>query len=260
MPHSAMMAKKVLLTGSNGTVAPVLAAELRSRGWEVAGWDRRAVRPEDAAAVTQHLRTLNPEAVVHCALGDPAWAETMARFCAEEGRKFLFTGSVSVFGPHQTGPFDVGIMPEPTDDYGRYKLECERRVREANAEAIVVRLGWQIGRQPGGNHMVDYLARRQAEDGFIAASTRWFQACSFLEDSVRGLAEVLENFPSGLYHLDGNPGWSFFEIVTALRRALGRSWEVRASDDVALNNLMHDSMLKISSIDRRLGAFNVCRR
>ena len=50
------------------------------------------------------------------------------------------------------------------------------------------------------------------------------------------------------------------EIVTALQRALGCSWEVRASDDVALNNLMRDRMLKVASIDRSLGAFSVYRR
>jgi dTDP-4-dehydrorhamnose reductase len=247
---------RILLTGMNGTVAPVLAAELRSRGHEAIAWDRTAVPPADEKAVADCIRRSGAEALVHCGMGDPRWAEHMADCCDHLGVAFLYTGSVSVYGPHQVGPFGVERSPEPTDDYGRYKLQCERRVLAAHARAQVVRLGWQIALRPGGNQMVEHFMRRQAETGQALASTRWFQACSFLDDTARVLAHVLEELPPGLYHLDGNPGWSMHRVVSALNRAMGGTWNVHPCEDPGLNNLVRDARLPSVSIEPRLAAWS----
>jgi dTDP-4-dehydrorhamnose reductase len=243
--------KKILLTGMNGTVAPVLAEELRRRGDEVVAWDRGAVSPEDRGAIESFIRETKPSALVHCAMGSSQWAEDMSRVCAEEGSTFLYVSSASVYGTQQYGPFTVDDVPQPSDDYGRYKLECEQRVRAANADARIVRIGWQIALRPGGNHMVEHLIRRQAEDGHISASTEWFPACSFLDDTARALADVLE-LASGLYLLDGNPGWSFRDIAVALDTAMGGKWDVRSTQEFRWNNRMIDSGARVKCIEHAL--------
>jgi dTDP-4-dehydrorhamnose reductase len=240
--------KKILLTGMNGTVAPVLAEELRRRGDEVVAWDRGAVSPEDRGAIESFIRETKPSALVHCAMGSSQWAEDMSRVCAEEGSTFLYVSSASVYGTQQYGPFTVDDVPQPSDDYGRYKLECEQRVRAANADARIVRIGWQIALRRGGNQMTEYLAQRQAEDGHIAASTEWFPACSFLDDTARTLADVI-GLPPGLYLLDGNPGWSFRDIAAALNTVLGTKWDVRSTQEFRWNNRMIDSGARIKRIE-----------
>ncbi|MFM8808799.1 MAG: hypothetical protein ACKOJB_07845, partial [Chthoniobacterales bacterium] len=80
------------------------------------------------------------------------------------------------------------------------------------------------------------------------ASTEWFPACSFLEDTARGLAGALENSAPGVYLLDGNPGWSFWQIACALNRAMEGGWDVRESKDFTWNNRMVDNRLGIISI------------
>lgn len=251
-----MKPSRILLTGMSGTVAPVLAAELRARGHEPLAWDRSAVPPADERAVEDFIRRSGVAALVHCGMGDPRWAEHMAECCDRLDVAFLYTGSVSVYGPHQVGPFGVERRPEPTDDYGRYKLECERRVLAVHADAKVVRLGWQIALRSGGNQMVEHFMRRQAESGQVRASTCWFQACSFLDDTARVLADVLERFPSGLYHLDGNPGWSMHQVVHALNGAMGGHWNVQPCEDPRLNNMVRDARLPSVSIEPRLVAWS----
>ena len=243
--------KKILLTGMNGTVAPVLAEELRRRGDEVVAWDRGAVSPDDRGAVEHFIRDVKPSVLIHCAMGSPQWPEDMARVCAEEGSRFLYVSSASVYGTHQFGPFNVHDTPEPSDDYGRYKLECEQRVRAANADARIVRIGWQIALRRGGNQMTEYLAQRQAEDGHIAASTEWFPACSFLDDTARTLADVIGLTP-GLYLRDGNPGWSFRDIAAALNTAMGSKWDVRSTPEFRWNNRMIDSGAPLKCIEYAL--------
>ena len=251
MHHGDSMAKKVLITGMNGTVAPAIAEELRARGDEVVPWDRGAVSPDDRGAVERFIREVQPSALIHCAMGSAQWAEDMARVCAEEGSTFLYVSSASVYGTQQQGPFTVDDVPVPSDDYGRYKLECEQRVRAANADARIVRIGWQIALRPGGNNMVAYLIARQAEHGHISASTEWFPACSFLDDTARALVDTLD-LPSGLYLLDGNPGWSFAQVARGLNAAMGGHWDVRPCDDFRWNNCMVDSKLTSGSIALRL--------
>jgi len=248
MMHDVSLMAKVLLTGMNGTVAPALAEELRARGDEVVAWDRGAVSPEDRGAVERFIRGVKPNALIHCAMGSAQWAEDMARVCAEKGSAFLYISSASVYGTQQQGPFTIDRAPEPSDDYGRYKLECEERVRAANADARIVRIGWQIALRPGGNNMVEHLIRRQAEDGHIAASTEWFPACSFLEDTARALADALGH-PPGLYLLDGNPGWSFLRIAVALNKVMGNQWDILPVDSFRWNNRLIDSHLAPMSIE-----------
>jgi dTDP-4-dehydrorhamnose reductase len=248
----AVAGTQALITGMNGTVAPALAAELRARGAAIMAWDRAAVSPDDDRAVERHVRESAATAVVHCGMGDPRWAEHLAACCGRLGIEYLFTSSASVFGPHQSGPHSVDVVPEPNDDYGRYKLECERRVLAANPTACVVRLGWQIALRPGGNQMVEYCMRHQRDQGHVGASTDWFPACSFLADTARMLADLLERPSRGLYQLDGNPGWDMHRIVCALNRVMGAGWDVRPTNDLRLNNMMQDDRLKSASIKDRL--------
>jgi dTDP-4-dehydrorhamnose reductase len=239
---------KTLLTGMNGTVAPAVADELRRRGHTVTAWNREEVPPEDLALSRAFLERTRPAAIVHCAMGDPDWGVRLAESCANSGGVFLFTGSASVYGKHQSGPFTVDCVPEPDDAYGQYKLDCERRILAVNPDARIVRLGWQIALRTGGNQMVDFLSRRQAEHGQIDASTEWFPACSFLHDTARALANVLERFDPGTYLLDGNPGLNFLQIATKLNRAMNAGWNIRATSEFRYNNMMRDDRLPESRL------------
>jgi dTDP-4-dehydrorhamnose reductase len=240
-----------IITGMNGTVAPAVARQLERRGHAAIAWDRAQVAPDDDAAVQRFIREQQPDGVFHIATGSPDWAASIARCCAETGIKLVHTGSVSVFGPHQAGPFAVTTPPEASDDYGAYKRECERRIAQANPQAIIARLGWQIGSAPGGNHMLDFLSRTVAETGQIEASAAWFPACAFLDDTAAGLVQLMLDYPAGLYQLDGNPGLSFFEIVGALNRLHGNAWTVIPSATPDQNNRMLDERIQIQPITAR---------
>lgn len=245
---------KAIVTGMNGTVAPVLARALAEAGHVVVPWNRGQVPIDNGQAIRDFIHNTHPDWFFHIATGSPDWAEAVAQACAQQGVKFLFTSSVSVFASAQRGPFSVAVVPQPADNYGRYKLECEQRVRAACPEARVARLGWQIGLASGGNQMVDYLYRTFRTEGVLTASTQWYQACSFLEDTAASLKHIMETLPAGLYHVDGNPGLNFYEVVTGLNRMLGEPWKVTPSETPALNNRLLDEQVQTGSITRRFGA------
>lgn len=242
----------VLITGLNGTVAPVVARQLQAQGHAVTGWDRRQVPAEDAAAGAAFIAATAPDWVLHIATGDPAWAERIAAECASRRIGLLFTSSVSVFSARQPGPLTPEITPEPPDDYGRYKRDCELRVSGACPGALVARLGWQIGTAGGSNTMLDFLQRQFREHGRISASRRWIPSCSFLEDTADAISRLLDGFPAGTYHLEGNPGLDFFEIASRLNRLHGGEWLVEPAEEPAFANRMRDERIALRPITERL--------
>lgn len=244
---------QAMVTGLNGTVAPVLAERLDSAGHQVIGWDRHLVPIDDRDVVHGFLARTRPDWVFHVATGSPDWAQWMAEACGELNVKFLYVSSVSVFSAKQQGPFKIDDIPQPDDSYGAYKLDCERRVRDVCPEALIARLGWQIGWGTTGNQMVAHLDRMHCEKGMVSASQRWFPACSFLDDTADALCSLMETRQRGLYHVDGNPGWSLFEIVLRLNRLRGKPWQVIPEETPAGTNRLLDPSVPVRSIARRLG-------
>jgi dTDP-4-dehydrorhamnose reductase len=242
---------KVLVTGTNGTVAPVVVERLAASGHGVVAWDRSRVSPDDPAAVRAFVARVSPDWIVHAATGSPDWAETLAAASGLPAR-LLYVSSASVFSGRGPAPIRTDAAPDAADDYGVYKAECERRVAAANADTLIVRIGWQIGDAPGGNTMLTYLAEAHARDGAIRASTRWFPACSFLRDTADAFLELMEREAAGVYHVDGNPGLSFFEIASRLNRLHETPWTVVPSDDFVFDNRMADDRVAVAPITLRL--------
>jgi dTDP-4-dehydrorhamnose reductase len=250
---------KVILTGMGGTVAPVVAAELRRRGYTTVRWHKEEVSPTDEAACVRFIESESPDWIAHIATGPEEWCTTIARECARRGTGLIHTGSVSVYSGKQVGPFAVTDDPDPDDDYGRYKLRCEGLIFNACPEAIIARIGWQIGDAlpaPGGtykNHMVHFFARKAAEqEGRVEASDQWTPGSSFLDDTAAALADLMERREPGLYHVDGNPGLTFFEITRRLARLHDTGWNVVPSHDRAGSSRMVDPRVLVRSIEDRL--------
>ncbi|HBS28087.1 MAG TPA: epimerase [Phycisphaerales bacterium] len=244
---------RAIVTGMTGTVAPALARALRGSGWEVVAWDRARVATDDDGAVRGFIERERPDWVCHIATGAPEWAERIARSCAAMGVRLLWAGSVSVFSERNQAPLTVEMAPDATDDYGRYKIECEARVRQANPGALVARLGWQIGDGPGSNTMLDYFHRR-ADAGNVrfGASRGWVASCAMLEDTAHAMAELMTRGERGVLHLEGNEaGMSLFEIASALAPEHG--WEVSADEEPVRDNRMHDPRVRMAQVAERLG-------
>jgi dTDP-4-dehydrorhamnose reductase len=223
-----MAAMRLLITGLNGTLGPKVAACARCRGWEVLGWDRRAVDPDDGAAASAFVQALRLDAIVHLALGSEAWAARLAAFAA--GRMpFVFSSTAMVFHQEPDGPHAPGAPRNAQDDYGRYKQRCEDAVLAHNAAAAVVRIGWQIDADGRGNNMLAALDQWQARDGCVRASRLWRPACSFMDDTAQALLALLDAPAGGFVHLDSNAadGWTFDRIAKALAQRFDRPhWRV----------------------------------
>lgn len=260
---------KVLVTGLRGTVGRALEAQLRGDGHQVLGWDRAAVPIDRYEAMDRFVAGSGADAVVSLAIASQPtgrdreawlvnhdWPSELAWICRQRRLRFVHTSTVMVFSQAAAGPFTLASVPDAAEGYGHEKRIAEARVFHQYPEAIVVRLGWQIGDAPGSNNMIDYLdrqARAHGEIAQIAASTRWLPACSFLPDTAAALARAL-TAPPGLYQLDSNERHTMFEIASALSAHHGGRWRIIPATEPAQDSRMIDPRLGIPPLTHRLPA------
>lgn len=255
---------KALITGAHGTVGAALVRRLGARGHAVAAWDRQIVPIDDYHAMEAFVRAEAPDVLYHLAIasrptGRPneawlvhyEWSSELSWIARVLGVKLVFASTVMVFSDQARGPFTRGSAPDAAEGYGYEKLRAEGRVRHQNPDAVIARLGWQIGEAPGSNNMIDFLATRARELGRVPASTRWYPATSFLDDTVDALIGLAE-MPPDVYMLDANERWTFYDIASALSRRHGGAWSVVPTDDFIFDQRMRDERVPMRSLKTRL--------
>lgn len=246
-----LVVMRLLLTGLSGTLAPVLARTARAQGHGVLGWDHRSLGFADARA----LDRLRPDAVLHLAMAGPDESAALAALAAARALPFLVTSSAMVFHHEPDGPHRVDDPRTAQDPYGRSKAALEDAVRAAHPQASVVRIGWQIDPQAGGNNMLAELDRWQAARGEVAASRAWIPACSFMCDTALALLRLLDR--PGCHHLDSNAveAWRFDELVRALARRFDRpGWRLRVHADYRHDQRLVGGAAELPPLSAWLGA------
>ena len=255
---------KALITGLNGTVGVALRDHLLGQGHAVVGWPRSQVAPWDDPAMEAFVRDQAPDVLFHLAIASKPtgkdnegwlvnyeWPGKVAAICRDQGIPLVFTSTVMVFSNDARGPFTKRSIPDASEGYGYDKLRAEEYVKERNPDARVVRLGWQIGQSPGSNNMIDFFATHMAEHGQVQASTKWYPATSFLPDTAAVLVAILDK-PAGLYMIDSNEAWTFYDIAYALNRLHGEPWTITPNQDFVYDQRMIDRDIEVPSLKTRL--------
>lgn len=255
---------KAIITGAHGTVGNGLKAHLEQAGHTVIRWDRQQTPIDDYGAMESFVRAQQPDALFHLAIDSQStgrdneswwvnyhWTGELAWICRQLGVRFLFTSTVMVYTNEAQGPFTPNTPPDVTSGYGYQKLQAEQRAQAQNPEAVIARLGWQIGEAPGSNNMLDYFEQQMSEKGEVRASQRWYPACSFVADTASALTHLVEGAP-GLYLVDSNPRWTFLEIARALNALHNHHWTISPTDDFVYDQRMVDSRVPIPPLTARL--------
>jgi dTDP-4-dehydrorhamnose reductase len=213
---------RLLVTGGCGYLGRELVVRAPGHGWEVratwldqvpkgdAEWLRVDVR--DAAAVAAAVDGV--DAVVHTAYrqSDGAWevnavgSEAVAR--ASSGRRLVHLSTDIVFRGDR-GAYRESDEPDPINDYGRSKLEAERRVASLHPDATIVRTSLLYGgEEPGPQELLARGSRR-----FFVDELRSPVQVGDLADAI---LDVLELDVPGPLHLGGADNISRFDFSVLL--------------------------------------------
>ena len=177
--------KRVLITGGSG----FLGARILQQGLgdaELCSLPRGFLAAAGEAEVTETIQKLQPAAIVHAAaLSDtgycaqhpeeahranvelPVWVAKAA--CASGAKLLAFSSDQVYAGITQPGPLPETLPLQPTNVYGRCKLEMEQRVLELCPDAVLLRASWMYdlpgyGAAHPGQPAAEPFARRPAWD------------------------------------------------------------------------------------------------
>jgi dTDP-4-dehydrorhamnose reductase len=154
---------RLLITGGSGYLGSAVASLASAAGWSVTSASFRRPGPaqvdiRDAGQVAALVEQVRPDAVVHAAYqqdGDGAWpvivdgSANVAATVAAAGARLVHLSTDVVFDGRSGAPYGEDDEPSPIIDYGRAKLEAERRVAAAAPAAVLVRTSLIYG-GPGG--------------------------------------------------------------------------------------------------------------
>jgi dTDP-4-dehydrorhamnose reductase len=261
---------RLLILGGSGMLGHRLLAHFERRGHEVRATLQRSpvdygagqlLRPDNTIsgldlrnpAALERAFAYDPEAVVNAAgmvlqrsdASDPILnielnsllPQRAAARCRARGIRFIHISTDCVFSGTRGGYTEADV-PDPVDLYGRSKLLGET----TDSPGITLRTS-MIGPEIVHRHgLVEwFLAQQGPIRGFrraIFSGLTTTEMCQVVERLLRK-----ETLSQGLYHVSADP-ISKYDLLCALRDALGRSMEIIPVDEPVVDRSLDSSRFR----------------
>ena len=227
---------KVLVTGAGGLVGASLVRCCSAAGDDVAPYTHQSLDISDAQSVERTVSEVKPDAIINCAawtdvdgceldqerafLANAQGPENLASASREVGATFVTISTDYVFDGTKVGFYTQSDEPNPQSVYGLSKLEGERRARESNPEAIIVRTGFVFGQ--GGTNFLSTIVDRARRGERLRAISDARGTPTYAPDLALRLRELALKGLSGIFHVvnSGN-GASYADFARLALRAAG---------------------------------------
>lgn len=233
---------KVLVTGIAGQLGHDVMNELHKRGYEGVGSD---IAPQYSGAddgtavtkmdyiqmditnseeVTETIKKVNPDVVVHCA----AWTavdlaeekenkdkvmainvggtENIAKVCKELDCKMVYISTDYVFDGYGTRPWEEDCKDyAPLNVYGESKLMGEKVVSLNLEKYFIVRIAWVFG--VNGNNFIKTMLKVGKKFDTLKVVNDQIGTPTYTYDLSRLLVDMIETNKYGYYHATNEGGY-----------------------------------------------------
>ena len=225
---------RVLVTGGAGLVAGHLVGSA-SAGTEVhvtwrtsppvAGPAAHQVDLCDTDAVRTLCDHVRPDLVVHTAYSQSSRADvvdatrSVAAAAAACGARLVHLSSDMVFGGADA-PYDEDAVPDPLNDYGRWKLAAEQLAAEHVPEALVTRTSLVVSRQPL-DHQARWLQRALMAGEEVTLFDDEYRTPVQADELAVAIWRLVADGATGVVHLAGPERLSRAQIGLRCAEQLG---------------------------------------
>lgn len=253
---------KVLVTGVAGQLGHDVMNELHKRGYEGVGSD---IAPQYSGAddgtavtkmdyvqmditnseeVTETIKKVNPDVVVHCA----AWTavdlaeesenkekvmainvggtENIARVCKELDCKMVYISTDYVFDGYGTRPWEEDCKDySPLNVYGESKLMGEKVVSLNLEKYFIVRIAWVFG--VNGNNFIKTMLNVGKKFDTLKVVNDQIGTPTYTYDLSRLLVDMIETDKYGYYHATNEGGYiSWYDFACEIFKQAGYKTKV----------------------------------
>lgn len=195
----------------------------------------------DMASVKAYMEKVRPQAAVHCAAVSDTGrcqehpeesrrvnvegTEHIARACRDLGTKLIFCSSDQIyFGSVGMEPHREDEEVNPAGEYGRQKLEAEKRCMEFSPDSVCLRLCWmydseRLLEKEHGNFLTAFLqALREGRE--MAYPVYDYRGITDVRLVVEKLSQAFL-LPGGVYNFGSENEYNTYETVRRLLESLG---------------------------------------
>lgn len=253
---------KVLVTGVAGQLGHDVMNELHKRGYEGVGSD---IAPKYSGAddgtavtkmdyvqmditnsqeVTETIKKVNPDVVVHCA----AWTavdlaeesenkekvmainvggtENIAKVCKELDCKMVYISTDYVFDGYGTRPWEEDCKDyAPLNVYGESKLMGEKVVSLNLEKYFIVRIAWVFG--VNGNNFIKTMLNVGKKFDTLKVVNDQIGTPTYTYDLSRLLVDMIETDKYGYYHATNEGGYiSWYDFACEIFKQAGYNTKV----------------------------------
>ena len=253
---------KVLVTGIAGQLGHDVMNELHKRGYEGVGSD---IAPQYSGAddgtavtkmdyvqmditnseeVTETIKKVNPDVVVHCA----AWTavdlaeekenkdkvmainvggtENIAKVCKELDCKMVYISTDYVFDGYGTRPWEEDCKDyAPLNVYGESKLMGEKVVSLNLEKYFIVRIAWVFG--VNGNNFIKTMLKVGKKFDTLKVVNDQIGTPTYTYDLSRLLVDMIETDKYGYYHATNEGGYiSWYDFACEIFKQAGYKTKV----------------------------------
>lgn len=231
---------KVLVTGVKGQLGHDVVNELKKRGHEYIGVDRKAMDVTDPVSVEKVLTESKADAVVHCAAYTAVDAaednvevcrkvnaygtENIAKVCGKLGQKMIYLSTDYVFDGEGTRPWEPDDERNPLNVYGQTKYEGELAVEKYVEKYFIVRIAWVFG--INGKNFIKTMLNLSKKTNRITVVNDQIGSPTYTYDLARLLVDMAETEQYGRYHATNEGVCSWYEFACEIFRQAGIEMEV----------------------------------
>lgn len=253
---------KVLVTGVAGQLGHDVMNELHKRGYEGVGSD---IAPQYSGAddgtavtkmdyvqmditnseeVTETIKKVNPDVVVHCA----AWTavdlaeesenkekvmainvggtENITKVCKELDCKMVYISTDYVFDGYGTKPWEEDCKDyAPLNVYGESKLMGEKVVSLNLEKYFIVRIAWVFG--VNGNNFIKTMLKVGKKFDSLNVVNDQIGTPTYTYDLSRLLVDMIETDKYGYYHATNEGGYiSWYDFACEIFKQAGYKTKV----------------------------------
>ncbi|HYS05981.1 MAG TPA: dTDP-4-dehydrorhamnose reductase [Candidatus Dormibacteraeota bacterium] len=189
----------------------------------------------DGFRLEAEVERLRPDVVINCAAYtdvdgceidrdrarrvNAEGAGNVAMAAAATGSRVVQVSTDFVFDGRRGVPYTEDDPPAPLSEYGRSKLDGERRVAAATSEHLIVRTSWLYGL--GRSNFVDSIRTRAANGGTLRVVNDQFGSPTYAVDLARALLLLIDRNARGLVHFANAGVCSRYDLAREILAAGG---------------------------------------
>lgn len=218
---------RVLVTGCTGQLGYDVLREGKNLGLDIFGINTKDVDITDKQRVQQHIKSLKPHVIIHCAAYTAVdraeedkincydvnvnGTRNIVEVAKEIDAKVVYMSTDYVFDGQNERPYGETENANPIGYYGMTKFEGEKIVQSLLNKMFIVRISWVFGIN-GNNFIKTMLTLSESKDELNVVGDQ-FGSPTYTVDLSRFLMNLIKTDYYGIYHASNEGYCSWAELA-----------------------------------------------